>query len=197
MAIPALCLMIGCGKGLEVSQTATDVDPDAPDRIGSPIESRDIRSVARQMAERLLLCPQIERATKRPRIAVLRVRNWTRHKDLDTRIYTDIMQAELLTHARDQIIFVDRSRLRDTERERALKEGGEVDAAAIKPKMGVDFFLTGDLRDHSLGSPKGITDYVVHSFKLINPDTNEAVWTDNFQTKRRSKRGSAYGGKGN
>ena len=188
----------GCiSGGLRSSQGPTDRHPDWPDPIPGATESRDVRSVVRDVAQHLLSIPEIMNARgDKPRMAVLRVRNFSREY-IDAEIFTDLVTSWLVTHARGQIDFVDRKSTLQVEMERSRKRRGEVDASELKMRAGVDFYLEGTLRSHSHGTPRGISDWVIYSFKLIDAETQILVWADSYQTKRESLRGPAYRGAGN
>lgn len=188
--------MTGCGPPLRTSQQITDIDPDRPDPWPTPLESRDVRDMTNRMVADLLQIPQIENVTSHhvPRISTLHVRNRSRHA-FDTDIFAAKLRTALVRSAHGQIEFVDRSWSGATRTERMRKDEGEVDSAPRRTRAGIDFFLTGEVRDLHKGDPRGIVDYLVCSFELIDAETEIVVWAGDYETKRASVRGGVYSGR--
>ncbi len=186
----------GCPGPVSSSQQVTDIDPDRPDPWPTPIESRDLRQMSDQMVREILQIPQVTNVISAgvPRIATLHVRNRSRHA-FDTGIFRDKLRTALVRSAHGQIEFVERSRTAAIRRERIMKDEGEVDSSERRPRAGVDFFLTGEVRDLHKGDPRGVVDYMVFSFELINAESEVVVWAYEYETKRASRRGDVYSGK--
>ena len=56
-----------------------------------------------------------------------------------------------------------------------------------------DFLLTGELSALSKGASGGDrSDYVILSFQLVDPQTNEVLWEDAYETKKVTNRGVLY-----
>ena len=191
MMVIGLC--ISCTSVPRASQRAVDVDPDRPDPYSTGLESRDVRAVASVMAADLLNAPAIQSVSGVPRIAVNQVKNLSRHRG-DGKIIARKLRTALIRHAGDKIDFVDRSRTVDVQLERERKRQGVVDSTELKPRAGVDFFLRGEIRCVAKGAPRGISDYVLYTFWLVDAETEIVVWENDYETKRVSTRGTAYSG---
>ena len=64
----------------------------------------------------------------------------------------------------------------------------------IKSGLGnADYLLTGELSALSKAAEGGLhSDYVIMSFQLVDPQTNELVWEDAYETKRATSRSVLY-----
>jgi len=65
-----------------------------------------------------------------------------------------------------------------------------------KMKSGVgraDFLLTGEISSLSKATAGGVrSDYIIMSFQLVDPDTNEVLWEDAYETKKKSSASVLY-----
>ena len=82
------------------------------------------------------------------------------------------------------------------ERERALKQSGQVTASANPngPSEfgGADYFLTGKLQSITTKTSQGTSDYVLYSFRLTDARTSEIVWEDSAEIKKQGLEDAAY-----
>ncbi|MDP2043556.1 MAG: penicillin-binding protein activator LpoB [Candidatus Omnitrophota bacterium] len=190
--VGTLCLFItGCAT-LETSYTKT-IQPDQDDGLGGTgIESTDIRTVSRKMAASILDVPQITRAQgAAPKIALLPVKNSTRfiiNKD----IFTKKIRIELNQNAMGKVIFLARDRIDDILKERQSKREGLVGASKQEDLKGVDFYLTGELMGLSKANRGARSDYISMSFQLIDAETSEVIWENEYEVKRVGEAGVVY-----
>jgi len=166
--------------------------PDEDDNLGGTgIESTDIRTVARKMAESILEISEIRKAEGVPRIALLPVKNSTRFV-INKDILTKKIRLELNKNASGQVRFLARERLEDIIKEREAKRGGLFSASKEVDLLGLDFYLTGELMGLSKASRGHRSDYILMSFQLIDTETSDIAWEDAYEIKRVGIAGVAY-----
>jgi len=197
----AFCLFLSGCATLETSYTKT-IQPDQDDGLGGTgIESTDIRTVSRKMAASILEVPQILRAQGAPpKIALLPVKNSTRfiiNKD----IFTKKIRIELNQNAMGKVTFLARDRMDDILKERKIKrpaeteeteEADKVSHSKLVDLMGVDFYLTGELMGLSKAHNGDRSDYISMSFQLIDAETSEVIWENEYEVKRVGEAGVVY-----
>ncbi|MFA6129689.1 MAG: penicillin-binding protein activator LpoB [Candidatus Omnitrophota bacterium] len=189
----AFCLFLAAGcSTVETSYTKT-IQPDQDDGLGGTgIESTDIRTVARNMAASILDVPQISRVQgAAPKVALLPVKNSTRfiiNKD----IFTKKIRIELNQNAMGKITFLARDRMDDILKERQAKRDGLVGSSKQEDIKGVDFYLTGELMGLSKANNGDRSDYISMSFQLIDAETSEVVWENEYEVKRVGTAGVVY-----
>lgn len=173
----------------------TEMKPDERGFVaGTGIESQDLVAVTDKMARSILAIPQIARASVPPRIVIDPVNNATRfpiNKDL----FTDRIRIQLNSKATGRMIFLARDHMPALERERALKQSGQVTASAdpnVVEFRGADFFLTGKLEGLTSRTSAGTGDYILYSFQLIDARTSEMVWEDSMEIKKQGLEDAAY-----
>ena len=54
------------------------------------------------------------------------------------------------------------------------------------------YFLTGKLQSMTTRNSKGVSDYVMYSFQLIDPRTSEILWEDAAEVKKQGLEDAAY-----
>jgi len=173
----------------------TEMRPDEHGTVaGTGIESQDLVAVTDKMARSILAIPQITRAQTPPRIVIDPVKNDTRfpiNKDL----FTDRIQSQLISKSTGRVVFLARDRMQTLERERALKQSGQVTASAdpnVVEFRGADYFLTGKLGGLTTRTGAGTSDYILYSFQLIDARTSEIVWEDSSEIKKQGLEDAAY-----
>lgn len=190
--VGAFCLFLAGCSTLETSYTKT-IQPDQDDELGGTgIESTDIRTVSRKMAASILEVPQILRVQGAPpKVALLPVKNSTRfiiNKD----IFTKKIRIELNKNAMGKITFLARDRMDDILKERQSKRDGLVGASKQVDLKGVDFYLTGELMGLSKAINGDRSDYISMSFQLIDAETSEVIWENEYEVKRVGETGVVY-----
>jgi PBP1b-binding outer membrane lipoprotein LpoB len=161
---------------------------------GTGVESQDLVSVTDRMARSILAIPEIVRAQTPPRIALDPVVNDTRFP-LNKDIFNDRIRIELNKNAQGRVRFLARDRMNTLERERDLKQSGQVTASAdpnVTEFRGADYFLTGKLSGMTTKTTAGTSDYVLYSFQLIDARTSEIVWEDSAEIKKQGLEDAAY-----
>jgi penicillin-binding protein activator len=161
---------------------------------GTGVEAQDLVQVSDKMARSILDTPQIKNANGMPRIALDPVINETRFA-INKDIFLTRIRTELNKNARGKVIFLARERMATLEREQQLKQTGAVtsnsDANVIEFK-GADFFLTGKLQGMTTRTSKGVSDYVLYSFQLVDARTSDILWEDSAEMKKQGLEDAAY-----
>lgn len=197
-AAAALALVSGCSTyGVKNPSGAgvTVLKPDEQGTVaGTGIESQDIVAVTDKMARSILEIPQIANAATPPNIVVLPVENNTRfaiNKDQMTRR----LQARLNSQTRGKVVFLARDRMVALEKERELKQSGQITSSSdprVVEFRGADYFLTGNLDGSSTRNARGVSDYVLYTFRLIDTRTTATVWEDMAEVKKQGLEDAAY-----
>src|SRR5271170_5342890 len=191
-------LMAGCASnGVKNANgtPATEMRPEDRGFVaGTGVESQDIVVVTDKMFRSILNTPQIRNAQGVPRIVLDPVVNDTRfpiNKDL----FLDRIRVQLNTKANGKMIFLARDRMAALERERQLKQAGQVTSSTDPNQVefrGADFFLTGKLEGSTTRTSAGTSDYILYDFQLIDARTSEIVWEDSAEIKKQGLEDAAY-----
>ena len=195
----SLALLAGCATSAGVHKPAgmpvTEMRPDERGFVsGTGIESQDLVNVTDKMARSVLGIPEIARAQARPFIVLEPVTNNTRFP-INKDIFLTRIRTQLNSKAAGHVSFLDREMMKTLERERALKQSGQVTASAdpnVVEFRGADYFLTGKLDGMTSRTSAGTSDYVLYSFRLTNARTSEIVWEDSAEIKKQGLEDAAY-----
>lgn len=195
--LAALVLLSGCASGVKNPSGAgvTVLGADEQGFVaGTGVESQDILAVSDQMARGMLAIPQISNAPVPPRVVLLPVENNTRFA-INKDVFLTRIRARLNSQAQGRIVFLARDRMAALENERQLKREGQVTTtsdASINEFRGADYFLTGKLDGASTRTSRGISDYVLYSFQLIDTRNSEIIWEDMAEVKKQGLEDAAY-----
>lgn len=193
VAITAGCASYGVQR--PDGSKVTEMRPDERGRVaGTGIESQDLVAVADKMARSLLNVPQVAQVPTAPRIVLDPVVNETRFA-INKDMFLDRIRIGLNQRAAGRMVFLARDRMTTLEKERELKRTGAVTSTTDpRPQefKGADFFLTGKLQSLTTRNSKGVSDYVLYSFQLIDPRTSEIVWEDAAEVKKEGLEDAAY-----
>ena len=173
----------------------TEMRPDERGFVaGTGIESQDLVAVTDKMARSILAVPQVAGAATPPRVVLEPVVNETRFA-INKDMFLDRIQIGLNQNARGRLVFLARDRMTSMEKERELKRAGAV-TSTTNPQLqefkGADYFLTGKLQSMTTRNSKGVSDYVMYSFQLIDPRTSEILWEDAAEVKKQGLEDAAY-----
>ena len=94
-----------------------------------------------------------------------------------------------------KVLFLARDRMNTLERERELKQTGQVTSSSdpnVVEFKGADFFLTGKLQGLTTRTTAGRSDYVLYSFQLIDARTSDIIWEDSAEVKKQGLEDAAY-----
>jgi penicillin-binding protein activator len=173
----------------------TQMRPDEQGFVaGTGVESQDLLAVTDKMARSILSIPQIAQAQGVPRIVLDPVNNETRFP-INKDMFLDRIRIELNRKAQGKVTFLARERMAALERERQLKQSGQVTSSSdpnVVEFKGADFFLTGKLQGLTTRTTAGTSDYILYSFQLIDARTSDIVWEDASEIKKQGLEDAAY-----
>ena len=195
----AVGLVSGCASTSGVKNpSGTPVTQMRPDErgfvAGTGIESQDIVAVTDKMAKSVLGTPQIANAQNPPCVVLDPVDNQTRFP-INKDIFLTRIRAELNSKARGKVVFLARDRMAALEKERQMKQTGQVTASAdpnVVEFKGADFFLTGTLSGATTRTSAGTSDYILYSFQLVDARTSAIIWEDSAEIKKQGLEDAAY-----
>ena len=147
-----------------------------------------------KMARGLLGLPQIANAKGVPRIVVLPVKNNTRFT-IDKDIFLKEIRANLNEKAAGKMIFLARDRMAELQKERELKQSGQVTSSTdpnVNQFKGADFMLTGELSGLTTKMSAGTSDYVLYTFQLLDPNTSDILWEGSHRIKKQGLEDATY-----
>jgi PBP1b-binding outer membrane lipoprotein LpoB len=150
--------------------------------------------VTDKMARSILSVPEIANAQGIPRIVLLPVVNETRFP-INKDIFLTRIRGFLNSQARNKVRFLAREQITALEKERQLKQSGQVTSSSdpnVQEFKGADFFLTGKLQGMTGKTSAGTSDYILYSFQLIDPRTSDIVWEDQAEIKKQGLEDAAY-----
>jgi penicillin-binding protein activator len=198
LTVLAASFAAGCASSGVQNPSGTPVTEMRPDErgfvAGTGVESQDIVSVTDKMARSILATPQIANAQGTPCVVLDPIRNNTRFP-INKDIFLTRIRAQLNSKAAGKVSFLARDRMEALEKERNMKQTGEVTANAdpnVVEFKGADFFLTGTLEGDSTRTSAGTSDYILYDFQLIDARTSAIVWEDSAEIKKQGLEDAAY-----
>jgi penicillin-binding protein activator len=198
LGVAAISLSVGCATHGVYNPSGVPVtEMQADERgfvTGTGVESQDLVAVADKMARSILGIPEIANATTVPRVVLEPVVNDTRFP-INKDIFLTRIRGQLNIQARNKVRFLAREQMAALERERALKQSGQVTSTSdpnIVEFRGADFFLTGKLQGMTTRTSAGTSDYILYSFQLIDARTSDIIWEDQAEIKKQGLEDAAY-----
>ena len=199
LALPLTAVLLaGCSSygvknpsGIPVTQMNADEQGFV---TGTGMESQDLVAVTDKMARSILAIPEIANAQGTPRIVLDPVANETRFP-INKEMFLTRIQVMLNSKARGKVSFLARDRMNTLQKEQQLKQSGQVTSSTdpnVVAFKGADYFLTGKLQGLTTRTQKGVSDYVMYTFELINASTSEIVWQDFAEIKKQGLEDAAY-----
>jgi len=161
---------------------------------GTGVESQDLVAVTDKMARSILDTPQVRNAHSPPVVVLDPVMNETRFP-INKDMFLTRIQVLLNSKCEKKVQFLARDRLAALERERDLKRSGQVTSSSdpnVVEFKGGDFLLTGKLQSLTTRNSRGISDYVLYSFELVDARTTAIVWQDFAEIKKQGLEDAAY-----
>ena len=161
---------------------------------GTGVESQDLVMVTDKMARSILNVPEIAKAQGMPRIVLEPVVNESRFP-INKDMFLTRIRAQLNSKAQNKVRFLAREQMAALQRERALKQSGQVTSSSdpnVVEFKGADFFLTGKLQSLTTRTSQGIGDYIQYTFQLIDARTSDIVWEDSAEIKKQGLEDAAY-----
>jgi PBP1b-binding outer membrane lipoprotein LpoB len=191
-------VLVGCASTGVKNPSGVGVTEMRPDErgfvAGTGVESQDLVAVTDKMARSILGIPEIANAQGIPRIVLEPVINDTRFP-INKDIFLTRIRTELNTKSRNKVRFLAREQMKALERERELKQSGQVTSSSdpnVVEFKGADFFLTGKLQGMTTRTRSGTSDYILYSFQLIDARTSDIVWEDAAEIKKQGLEDASY-----
>jgi penicillin-binding protein activator len=165
--------------------------------IGSPgasagvgIESQDIVGMTDKMMRDMLASPALAGRSVAPRV-IIDDNNFYNESSsiINKKMITERLMIGLNRAAAGRLVFVERQAAAMVEQERTLKRQGIVSegtTGSTRKTSGADFSLTGRIMSlSSVNGSSGLTSkYHEISFKMVDLESGEAVWTGLYEFKK-------------
>lgn len=197
-ALAAVSLLSGCstyGVRDPKGSGVTVLRPDETGRVaGTGIESQDLVAVTDKMARGIVGIERIRTAPVPPNVVLLPVENETRFT-INKDIFNARIRALLNQQASGRVNFLARERLQALEKERELKQQGALTGGTIPGPIefgGADYFLTGKFTSLTTKSSRGVSDYVLYTYQLIDARSSSIIWEDMAEVKKQGQDDAAY-----
>jgi len=196
---PALSLLLSATLGLASCGTIDRrIDPDAPDPVGGTgLQSQDIRSMADQMARDIIQSGILVSNDRDQRIAfhITSLRNDS-NTPIDREIILTKIRTELFRGLGRRVQILDRS-AEGFEAVRSEVQAKRDGAVTSNPNLrgqiaGSDYALKGTIKDRVATGRSLRSAYYLVTFELIDLETTELVWTNDYETKFESERSVIY-----
>src|SRR5256884_7879705 len=161
---------------------------------GAGMESEDLVPVTAKMARSILDTSRIKSAQSPPVIVLDPVVNETRFP-INKDMFLTRIRLMLNSKSAGKVQFLARDRMAALEHERDLKRYGQVTSSNdpnVTEFKGADFFLTGKLQSLTTRNSRGISDYVLYSFQLVDARTSAIIWEDGAEIKKQGLEDAAY-----
>ncbi len=189
--------LIGCSSGVQNPKGIPVTQMNADERgfvAGTGVESQDLVAITDKMARSIVGVKQIATAANSPRVVLEPVINETRFP-INKDIFLTRIRTQLNSKAQGKVIFLAREHMAALEKERSLKQGGQVTSSSdpnVVEFKGADFFLTGKLQGLTTKTKAGTSDYILYSFQLIDARTSDIIWEDSAEVKKQGLEDAAY-----
>lgn len=184
-----LLLLLVMGFVVACAPKTNRVDVDSDDSMDdTETTSKDLETVTQNMARGLIQVPQIANAKTAPRIVFADVTNNT-NEILNKNMFLRKIRTLLMKNAAGRMIFVDRDRWAEIQKEREMKRAGTVTASGKKMMSGADFILTGVLDSLDKASGGRRSTYTRYSFRLTDAESGDIYWEDAYEVKKVGKAG--------
>lgn len=197
LLISASWILLGCTSGVQNPKGIPVTQMNADERgfvAGTGVESQDLVAITDRMARSIVGVRQIAAATTPPRVVLEPVLNETRFP-INKDIFLTRIRTQLNSKAQGKVMFLAREHMAALEKERALKQNGQVTSTS-DPKLvefhGADFFLTGKLQGLTTKTKAGTSDYILYSFQLVDARTSDIIWEDSAEVKKQGLEDAAY-----
>jgi PBP1b-binding outer membrane lipoprotein LpoB len=191
-------VLAGCASAGVKNPSGTGVTEMRPDERGfvggTGVESTDIVAATDKMAREILSTPEIANAQTKIYVVTDPVINNTRFA-INKDIFLTRIRSELNSKARGKITFLAREYAATLEKERQMKQTGQVTTSSdpnVQEFRGADYLLSGKLEGQSTRTSKGISDYILYTFQLVNVRNTEIVYEGSYEIKKQGLEDASY-----
>lgn len=181
LLISALCLA-------SCAPSHNRVDLDIYDEVGGGgTESQDVRTMSDKMSRDLLATAPLFSGAGRPTLHILGLEN-KGSKPINKDLVLEKIRTRLVRHGgrrvRVRVLNRDSATLAEIQAERKAKRDGAVQGSQKKALLGSDFVLTGTVNTISKrGINRMSSDYWVYTFVLVDLESSEQVWANEYEFK--------------
>ena len=175
-----------------------DVDDDI--LKDTEVSSKDLRTMARNMAEDILQAPQIKERIKKElppaKIAFAKMTNKTRDYDFDEWEILTQIRGYLIQYSRGYMTFLESEKIQSIVSENTGKEqSADLDSLfqAAPDLYKADYILTGRAYTKEQRTKDMSTKYHSYTFWLTHVPTRAIVWQQDYEVKKASDPGALYG----
>ena len=171
--------------------TSTYVSPGETTQMDDKFSDTDLKMMTGGMYNSIINRLNIieQGQSKRKVIALLSIINKT-SEHIDTESIADKLQINLLRSG--TLRFVDRSKITAMTEQFDLSGSGLMDPNTVKSAgkvIGADYFLSGTISSIEKRDRKKSLTYYRLSMRLVDTETNEIIWADEFEIKKQSNKG--------
>lgn len=195
ISISVLLSVLGCKTS---SSGQIDVDEDVS--RDTKISSKDLRTMAKSMAQDILQCPQIKERIKQKKdpavIAFAEITDETKDYDFSPMQLQTAIRGELLEHARGYVTFVESEKRDDrlkiqtgVDAKDAKESVYKVNPNLVKP----EYMLTGRAYSKRTRTEDVMTQYHAYTFWLTHVETGVVVWQNEYEVKKGVDTGTLHG----
>ena len=147
------------------------------------MSSMDFLTMTQQMATAISSLQGLAPENEIPRVAFLAISN--RSSDLiDTVALQEKIRTLLLKHGGGKFRFLDRVAVDAILAEREGKRAGELSSTHSGQMAGADYFLSGSISSITQSVKQRQSVYMRFSFRLVDAETSELVWEDEYEFKK-------------
>lgn len=175
---PTILLFIGC------TGSSVYVSPGQTTQMDDKFSDTDLKMMTESMYNSII--NNLGNVGQRKIIALLPIINKT-SEHIDTNGIADKLQIQLLKS--ETLRFVDRSKIHAIMQQFDLSGTGIMDPTTIKSAgkvIGADYFLSGTLSSIEKRSRTKSLTYYRLSMSLVDTETNEIIWADEFEIKKQA-----------
>ncbi len=195
-----LFFILLCSLAVSCTTSRTSrVDVDDDIVHDTEVSSKDLRTMARNMAEDILQCPQIKERIKKElppaKIAFAQMTNKTRDYDFDKWEILTKIRGYLIQYSRGYMTFLESEKIKDVILENTGQDKEEDLESLFKlvPDLyKADYILTGRAYTKEQRTKDMTTKYHSYTFWLTHVGTRAIVWQQDYEVKKASDPGSLY-----
>jgi len=177
-----VCLLLaGC------TGTAARVALDQDVVLDTDLSSADLRTASQKMARSLVAFKGIASLTRPAVIGFVSMENRTTEDDFDSYNLLSKIRQLILQFSDAKLRFADRELIARAMKDNHWTELGKTESQQLGTLLGIDYFLTG--RAYSLANRSGGEREVYYrlSFRLVDAQTSDIVWEDDYEMKKYGK----------
>lgn len=176
----------GCG-----GFSSKRVNPSADDDIGGTgMDSSDVIAATDKAA--LELGPALLASTQNDLVVAPTTIKNESSQPINTGMLTDRMIDQLVRSCGPRVRFLAREHIDEVVKERDAKRSGVYSPTEQKALLGATYLLTGRITSLSKRADGDRADYFVLSFRLVDSESSQIIWTNQYEFKKVGDAGVIY-----